>query len=300
MMRKVTPALLALAAVAAVASAEPTLPLQAPSVLAESQVSLRYGSNLALNFDAAAPEAADQGGLGGAAPKVSYKSPGKAFLLSAVVPGAGQFYNGSKVKAAAFLAAEVTAWVLHVKWHNDGDNMTDDFNAFNEAHWSRADYAKYLLWTYGAESDTLIDEVEISHHLPTTNTQQYYEMTGKYNQFAWGWDDATLNGDSLEEYSADTPPPPAVDPNVPVSANRMKYEQMRGDANARYDRAQRMIIVAMVNHLISGFEAYFSARHHNAHADARGEEFSRLTVRTSMRSVYSRWDTPYLKVAYRF
>jgi hypothetical protein len=300
MMVRMTGTLVALVAAVSIATAAPSPVTKAPSVLAESQVSLRYSSSLVLLTDAATPEGTNGTGLGSSGKQPGHKSPGKAFLLSAAIPGLGQLYNGSKIKAAGFFAADVAVWVLHFKWHKDGDNMTDAFNLFNETHWSRADYSKYLLWTYGADSDTLIDSVEISHHLPTTNTQQYYEMTGKYNQFAWGWDDAALNGDTLEEFSAGNPPPPAVDANVPVSANRMKYEQMRADANNRYDRAQRMIIVAMVNRLISGFEAYLSARHHNARAETAGEEFSRISVGTSMRSVYTRWDTPYLNLAYRF
>lgn len=300
MVIKMTALVVALLAAATITIAAPSLLQQAPSVLAESQVSLRYGTSLIMATDAAVSESSNQTGLGSSGKQPGHKSPGKASLLSAAVPGLGQLYNGNKIKAATFFAADVTAWVLHFKWHKDGDDMTDAFNVFNDDHWSRDDYQTYLLLTYGETSDTLIDSVEVSHHLPLTNTQQYYEMTGKYNQFAWGWDDAVLNGDSLNDFSAQNPPPPAVDPNVPQSANRNKYEQMRADANSRYDRAQTMIIVAMVNRLISGFEAFLSARRHNAQIESGGEEFSRLSVRTSMRSVYTRWDTPYLKLAYRF
>lgn len=290
----------ALLAAASITNAAPSIFQQPPSVLAESQVSLRYGTSLIMATDAAVSENSDQTGLGSSGKQPGHKSPGKAFLLSAAVPGLGQLYNGNKIKAATFFAADVTAWVLHFKWHKDGDDMTDAFNVFNDDHWKQVNYETYLQLAYGYSDDDSIQATEVSHHLPDTKTQQYYEMTGKYNQFAWGWDDATLDQKALNDYVTADSIPVAVDPNVPQSANRNKYEQMRADANSRYDRAQTMIIVAMVNRLISGFEAFLSARRHNARIESGGEEFSRLSVRTSMRSVYTRWDTPYLKLAYRF
>ena len=52
------------------------------------------------------------------------KSPAKALLLSLVVPGLGQFYNGSRLKAVGFLGVEISTWVLYGKWHGQADDMT--------------------------------------------------------------------------------------------------------------------------------------------------------------------------------
>ncbi|MEW5796303.1 MAG: hypothetical protein AB1772_08060, partial [Candidatus Zixiibacteriota bacterium] len=41
------------------------------------------------------------------------KSPFKAFILSAVLPGAGQYYMGSRIKPILFLGAEAAAWGFH-------------------------------------------------------------------------------------------------------------------------------------------------------------------------------------------
>ncbi|MEA2031152.1 MAG: DUF5683 domain-containing protein, partial [candidate division Zixibacteria bacterium] len=118
---------------------------------------------------------------------LKHRSPAKAFFMSLVVPGAGQFYNKSKLKSIGFFGVEVASWLLYSKWHSEADDMTDEFEKFNRDHWSEEDYDTLLSWTYGQTDDELVDAVEISHHLPDTRTQQYYEMTGKYDQFAWGW-----------------------------------------------------------------------------------------------------------------
>jgi hypothetical protein len=237
--------------------------------------------------------------------KAKYKSPFKAFLLSAAIPGAGQFYNGSKIKAVAFLGVEVTSWVLHFKYKSDANQKTDEFNAYNDRYWSRDRYQSYLEKAYNKTDDEQITAREISHHLPETNTQQYYEMTGKYNQFAWGWDDAILGGLTLTDYSGmgGGNPLPAITgeaSTIPSSAHRMIYEDMRYEANKLYDKADTWLVMTMVNRLVSGFEAYFSAKKHNGEVVESDPEFSNLDMKVSLKSIYAYRDTPYLKLSYKF
>jgi hypothetical protein len=219
--------------------------------------------------------------------------------LSAAVPGAGQFYNGSRIKPLFFLGAEIVAWGLHFKWQGEGNDATDLFEAFNREHWSREAYSTYLLYVYGVMSDSSLGT---SHHLPGTDTQQYFEMTGKYNQFAWGWDDATYNDSTLDMYAppADPPPKIASDGTTPYSANRFIYEDMRFDANNNYDRARKMIIVSILNRLVSSFEAYFAARRHNENAGREGSAFGGLSVRASLKTYHAKRDTPFVRLAYKF
>lgn len=232
------------------------------------------------------------------------KSPFKAFLLSLAVPGLGQYYNGSKIKPFIFLGIEATCWIYNVKLNNDGDDITAEFEAFQRAHWSRTSYEdEYLMWVYGVNDDNLVDpsHVEISHHLPDTETQQYFEMTGKYNQFAWGWDDAELNGLTIDDYSSGNPMPPVAGDNVPTSANRLFYEQRRDDANTKYDQAKRMIMVAAFNHVISAFEALISANRINKrNGGGADDEFSSWKVNAQLKSYNAKRDTPFLNVAYSF
>jgi hypothetical protein len=228
------------------------------------------------------------------------KSPFKAFALSAILPGAGQYYNGSRIKPFAFLGIEAAAWFLHIKYNGDGDDATDVYEAYNRAHWSEADYVHYLELAYGVTDDELAHATEVSHHLPDDpNDQQYYEMTGKYDQFAWGWSDAVRHDSTLGMYVDSTVAilGPAYTPN---SAMRLIYEDLRHDANKKYDKAGNMLIVVMVNHLAAGFEAYFAARRHNENVSTTEAVLSRLDIAASLRSYHADRDTPFVRLAYKF
>ncbi len=233
------------------------------------------------------------------------KSPGKAFAMSLLVPGLGQNYTGgSKLKSLAFLGTEIASWVLYFKWESDADDLTGAYEAFNDAHWSESRYDDMLLWTYGLTDDeqSTGQITEISHHLPDTKTQQYYEMTGKYDQFAWGWNDAVLLSDSstYENYSLNNPFPAIFGAeNIPYSANRNLYETMRNDANNKYDQARKMIYVSMLNRLFSAFEAMISAKNYNKTV-VNKSLLSTISAKVSYKSLYVKRDTPFLTLSMKF
>ena len=229
---------------------------------------------------------------------IEYKSPGKAFAMSLLVPGWGQYYAGeSKLKSFAFLGVEVASWVFYFKLHSDADDLTDAYEQFNQAHWIEARYDSMRVWTYESGSDPG-PFPELSHTLPDTKTQQYYEMTGKYDQFVWGWEDATLNDSTFEDYSALNPFPRVIGSGVPQSAYRTTYETMRDDANNKYDQARKMIYVSMLNRMISAFEAMISAKKNNN--KSTGGLLSSLSAEASYKSFYVKRDTPFLTLKMKF
>ena len=232
---------------------------------------------------------------------INQKSPAKAFLLSLAVPGLGQLYYGSKIKPVLFAGAEAAAWILRANYNSDGDDMIAAYEQFNRTHWSENSYSDYLEWSYGERDDENIDAMEISHHLPDTRIQQYYEMTGKYNQFAWGWDDATFEGNMLSDYSLTNPPPRiSASELTPYSARRLAYEDMRGAANEKHRNADKMLAVIMVNHLASAFEAFFMTKKRNSDQDTNNGGFGEWKITPSLKSYTNKYDTPYIKVSYKF
>jgi hypothetical protein len=245
-----------------------------------------------------------------------YKSPGKAFMYSLVVPGLGQYYSGSKIKPIVFLAVEVFGLSQAFKYHGNGDDITAEFEQFNRDHWNvdsvtyaigdddYLSYQAYLMSAYGTLRPDTLDDPDLrrgfTHILPDDKNQQYYEMTGKYHQFSWGWDDARLEGQTLEDLIADPDGVPITTGlNVPLSDNRLIYEGMRDNANKEYDKGMKMVFVIMGNHLISAFEAFFSTKRHNNRLKYN-QPFSQINVKPSLRS-YSAWkDTPYVTLTYKF
>lgn len=285
-----------------------------PSLLSAQLSSLRYGAEqpmFGLN-SGFADEPKDEGtDFRGSSRPPGEKSPTKAFLLSMAVPGAGQWYYGSKTRALIFFGAEVATWALYFNYHADGADREDAFEAFNRAHWSRDAYEKQYLYNaypsyrragFDYVDDEWVTETEISHRLPDTRTQQYYEMTGKYDQFSWGWDDATWNGLTLDSLIALGTLEPITDRSRrPNSANRESYEVMRDEANNAFAKANNMIIVGIVNRLISGFEAYFVTKSRQSDTpNTFGSVLENMKVRADLKSYHTKRDTPFVTVAVKF
>jgi hypothetical protein len=229
------------------------------------------------------------------------KSPWLAAVLSLAVPGAGEVYAGSYVKGAVFFAAEATMWGFAYSYDKQGDNLTADFQRYADEHWSATRYTDWTLAHLGSLNPDLttsaieygdliypedsppcdppfscIDWVQLNqmerdiangrlngytHVLPYYGEQQYYELIGKYEQFSRGWDDSGVLNPELEN-------------NVPIrstSARFFEYAKMRARANDKYDIAATFVNVAVINHVLSAIDAFWSVTRLNKslHAQVR-------------------------------
>lgn len=212
----------------------------------------------------------------------SYRSPGRAFFYSLLVPGGGQFYTGSKVKSAIFLGVEAILWAGYFSFHGDGKAVEDEYVAYAEQYWSPVLYTNWLIEEVGIISDTLNwseggRTQSFSHHLPDTKTQQYYEMIGKYDQFQYGWQDTDYRrGDSL-------------------SSHRDDYLVQRDKSNDSFGKAKAAAIFSIANHLISAFEGALSAKKFNREQDT----FSQLSVKARLARHYDE-RIPKVSLTYKF
>jgi len=212
----------------------------------------------------------------------SRKSPWLAAGLSVVLPGAGEFYTDSYLKSGIFLAVEAALWILANAYDDKGNRQTNFFQDYANAHWSVVAYATYAVDKYAPggrpnypglfinmnappgtnpslEVDwTVLNRMEqdiaataagsyYSHILPAYNTQQYYELIGKYPQFNQGWDDA----------------PPSFAYGGTRSGEALYYDGTRGQANTYYTTASTFVGIALVNHVVSAVDAAFSAGSYN-------------------------------------
>lgn len=181
------------------------------------------------------------------------KSPLKAFVFSLAIPGAGQFYNGSKIKAGTFFAIDAILWSGYLINHSKGVGQEDDYRAYADEHYIASVYRDW--WNV---QDTSIQN-KFSHRLifdATGNpdrSHEYYENIGKYDQFQVGWDDIGLN----------YPPPGVPGGTVVVSPHRQAYLDMRRQANDYFSNATTFPMVSIANHLVSAFEAAIGARRYN-------------------------------------
>ena len=60
----------------------------------------------------------------------------KAFVLSAIIPGAGQFYNKNYKRGIAYLAFEIINWSKRSTYLDKGDNFVAQYKDFANNHWS--------------------------------------------------------------------------------------------------------------------------------------------------------------------
>lgn len=113
-----------------------------------------------------------------------------------------------------------------------------------------------------------------SHKLPYFGEQQYYELIGKYFQFAPGWDDYEVlfdeqgnptwideNGNFIQSIDPEMTANDGSKPNV--SDTFFRYADDHGQANDYLRRASRISLFFVVNHLLAAVDAAVFAKMHN-------------------------------------
>ena len=201
----------------------------------------------------------------------SKKSPYLAGILSAIMPGAGEVYVGGStnlIKAGALLLIEAGAIYYDISYNKRGDAQTNYFQNLADQHWSVEAYAEWINantngpkviitpfdpnhplpawkrvdWNSLNIAEDSIGAIGFTHHLPIHGYQQYYELIGKYPQYARGWDDYVST--SNPDYHS-----PLFD----------YYSKARGDANDLYKVASRGAAMIYINHLLGVIDAVWSA-----------------------------------------
>lgn len=179
------------------------------------------------------------------------RSPQLAAFLSAAIPGAGEVYAGSYLKGVVFLGVEVGAWVAYAHFRGRGSDLRDEYRAFALANWREERYWSWLAQVSGCsdEDKTCLKEYErnnFSHHLPDEQDHEYFENIGKYDQFNAGWIDSESGLGMMRD-----------------SDYREEYTLMRKDSNDQFRRATNMSAIALLNHVLSAFDAAWTSARHN-------------------------------------
>jgi hypothetical protein len=183
------------------------------------------------------------------------KSPFKAFALSLAIPGAGQFYTGSRIKAGTFFAVDALLWSGYLIYHGKGNDKESEYKVYADLHYSPPTYFQW----WGGLPESVQDS--FSHRIyedpgdpeGAIRNHEYYENIGKYSQFQVGWDDIGLNA----------PPLPLPGGKDSLSVHRRTYLDMRKEANDYFSNASTMAMISIANHLISAFDAAIGAKKYN-------------------------------------
>ncbi|MDZ4700945.1 MAG: hypothetical protein SH809_14655 [Rhodothermales bacterium] len=135
---------------------------------------------------------------------------------------------------------------------------------WTDAEWQQVDAFFGQIQTLERQMFHVETRAAFSHTLPDFSEQQYYELVGKYYQFAPGWEDYPEWIVGGEYRPAIDPSQTAADGSKPnVSPRFFQYSDDHAHANDVLRRASRVSMLLVVTHLVSAFEAAISAKLHN-------------------------------------
>lgn len=180
----------------------------------------------------------------------SNKSMPTAIILSLIVPGAGEIYTGRITRGLIFLGIEALGWTAYTHYNSTGDNIDAEFKRFADTHWDPAGYRTWLKNYVDSHNGQPPDY--FTHSLPDSKTQQYYEMIGKYDQFAKWWDDYNPN---VGQYGQ--------------SDRRLNYMERRHQSNINYKRAMIAGMVIFANRIASLIDTIWGVKKQNAYQSHR-------------------------------
>jgi hypothetical protein len=167
----------------------------------------------------------------------------QAALASLVLPGAGQIWSGRKW-GWGLVAVEGVLVGSAIWARSEGRERQEAYEDYAELHWDRQRYLDYLTGYLAATGTPWPHD---HHTLPPTGVRNhdYYEMIGKYDQFAPGWDDWGPDAPSLVDGS---------------SLHRSRYVDARWRANRYLKWTLTAGGLVFLNHALASVEALIWGR----------------------------------------
>jgi hypothetical protein len=190
-----------------------------------------------------------------------YKLPKRALFFSALIPGTGELYARSYIKAGAFFLAEVAAWTIYGSYTKKGQNEEKKYQQYADVHWDPEIWKQWKQNYTGTLDDAHAGTMEkyLSGDETATTRQQYYEMIGKYPAFYIGWDFAKYyENQFFNEISMDS-----IEVIQQNSKDIGKYMDMRDKSNKLLRLARTATNYVIVNHILSAIDAAWTAKRHN-------------------------------------
>lgn len=170
------------------------------------------------------------------------KSPTKAFLYSALVPGSGQLYIGAK-RGYLQIAAEVGLLAGYFITRSNAQNLREDYREHVRQHVIFEGPTKFDDWDpiEDFEHATLFDNW---HNVYTDNNGEPLERVGR-----WYWEDRKAFRDEERK--------------IHDSPQRKVALDLRMEANDKFQSAKTFLGIALLNHVVSAIDARIAAKSYN-------------------------------------
>ncbi len=211
-----------------------------------------------------------------------------AGVLSAILPGAGEFYAERYLKAGILFTVEAAAIATALIYNRKGDNQTNSFQNYANQDWS---IAKYAAWTMQHVSD-----ISPGTNIDPKNYKIFANVDGTTlgANTPWSQFNGLVNRSELNRLETDLGD--GYSHQLPAAGEQQYYELIgkypqyshgwstanfgdtdfhtltqqfllyahaRGLANSYYTTGSTAIIVVYVNHFLSIFDAIWSVDNYN-------------------------------------
>jgi len=261
------------------------------------------------------------------------KNANLAMIMSAIVPGSGQFYvSRNTFTAYLFPVIEIGLWTLKYYLKNNGDLVKKDYERFANKFYDMDNQYKVqrnLIDNpnsgkfYGDRETQDLDFWGNGGHfrLKKDDMQHYYEDIGKYSQYTFGWadwyetyvvdiDDINVHVEWI--FNGETDPykirwignRPINDPSqehimkeIPFDGSELRdiYINMRMVSEDYYRHSDYMNFVILANHVAAAIDARFVAKKHNQNRKQTPAFTSYMTTK-----IIDNKPTPALGMSYKF
>lgn len=194
------------------------------------------------------------------------KSPKKAFAMSVVLPGAGQFYSKSPIAGIIYGAVEIAGITSAIIFTNRGNDGVVEYENFADNNWNLIDFMEgydgieksheMMVVIDGKRYGVRDDWNGLSNDYANGYTEirvekdyHFYENIGKYKQFQTGWVDY---GDSL-----------GFENIYRSSPIQVEYSHDRYLTNQFFQSATYAVTTVMFNHIISAIDGAIRTKKYN-------------------------------------
>jgi hypothetical protein len=197
----------------------------------------------------------------GARPSLQPSSPGaprnprKALLLSLLLPGAGELYQGHRGRATGFFISEGAIWTNYVAWEISGHLRRNDYieqaqlgagvgvDSGNDDYWRLVgQYQRSSGTGPGAYEETLRREARVQYPSDPAQQDLYVAERLPTGDRAWSWSTA---------------------------AEQAYYQKTRQNANRAFSRAKYSFGFAILNRLVSALDTQILHRSDRRDAEGR-------------------------------
>ncbi len=161
-----------------------------------------------------------------------YKSKGRAFLQSLILPGWGQYYARSHTMLKVFVASEVVLWGTYAGFTAWSNWLEDDYRTFAVTHAGVDLDGKSA--GYFVDIGNFIDIAE--YNQAQLRDRDLSALYPESEEFFWRWDS---------------------------EANRRRFEDLRIRSDRASNRADLTVAMILVNHLVSAIQATLAVHHYN-------------------------------------